>query len=560
MKNMKNMKKYNMLIVFVTCLFISCSDSYLEKYPIHSPASTDFPKSGEELEIALIGVYNSLYKKTAGYMQDELFWDNATDLGFVRGAYENTEGILTGSVSSRIFDAHWIHRYKGIQRANLILENMEIARERINSSVCDQVEAEARFIRAYHYMHLIERFGDVPYIETSLTISEANLPRTEKAVIVKALLDDLENAAQVLPQTQTGNDSGKATKGAAYALKARIALYNGEYEIARNAALEVMSLGYSLHPDYGDLFQLAGNGSPEIIFQLSYHPDVQVNTDYIFFGGKGGGTLWSTAVPTTYLVDSYLCVDGKSINESPLYDQEKPFENRDPRLKQSIIVPQTWFGGDLFETHPDSIRTWRNVDGTLTRIANQEVTNVYATFTGYLWRKNSDESEFWIAWQGKGVLPTKLIRLGEVLLTYAEASIELNRIDETVYKAINDLRDRAGMARIATNLGQDALRKIVRHERKIELAGEGFRLYDIRRWKIAEYVIPGNLPGRKNKAYWYNPGIPNFNEFGHPTYSNQSQIFKTIQVRRFDKGRDYLWAIPQSERDLNSNLSQNNGY
>ncbi len=554
------MKKYNLLIIIVICLLASCSDNYLDKLPLHSPASRDFPKSEEELKIALIGTYNSFYKKTGGYVQDELFWDNATDIGFIRGAYENVEGILTGAVSSRMFDTHWIHRYTGIQRANLILENMEMARQRINESVCDQVEAEARFIRAYHYMHLVERFGDVPYIETSLSISESNLPRTEKAIIVKALLQDLEDAARILPPTQTGENSGKVTKGAAYALKARIALYNAEYEIARQAALEVMKLGYSLHPKYGDLFQIEGNGSPEIILQISYHPDVQVNTDYIFFGGKGGATLWSTAVPTNYLVDSYLCIDGKSIAESSLFDEEKPFENRDPRLTQSIIVPQTWFGGDLFETHPDSTQTWRNENGTLKRITNQEVTNAYATFTGYLWRKNADETQFWIPWQQKGVLPTKLIRFGEVLLTYAEASVELNKIDETVYKAINDLRDRAGIARIETNLGQDALRQIVRHERKIELAGEGFRLYDIRRWKIAEHVIPGNLPGRKNKAYWYNPGIPTFNEHGHPIYPNRDQVFKTIQVRRFNKDRDYLWAIPQSERDLNPNLSQNEGY
>lgn len=551
------MKTY-IYIIQVILLFASCVD--LDKNPLDSPSSSDFPKSQAELETAINGVYNSLYKKNGGHIQDELFWDNATDLGYIRGGYESTEGILTGSVNTRIFTAHWKHYYKGVQRANFILENMDRARSRIDSKLCDRIESEAKFIRAYHYMHLTERYGDVPFITTSISISDSKLPRTAKSEIVTELLNDLEAAAQILPEKFEGNNLGRVTKGAAYALKARIALYNGKYEEARAAALSVMSLGYELHPKYGDLFQLAGNGSKEIIFQLSYHKDVHYNNDHIFLGGRAGTGNWSTAVPSSMLVDSYLCTDGKPINESALYDQEKPYENRDPRLKGSIIVPQTWFGGDLFETHPDSTKTWRNENGTLKRIGNLEVTNQYATFTGYLWRKNWDETQYWKSWAQEGVLPMKVIRLGEVLLIYAEACVELNKIDGTVYKAINDLRDRAGMPHIDNNLSQDALRKIVRHERKIELAGEGFRLYDIRRWKIAEHVIPGNMPGRKNKAYWYNPGIPTFDEYGHPHYVDQDKVYKTIQVRKFNKERDYLWAIPQEERDLNPNLTQNSGY
>lgn len=552
------MKKYIVFIIAILGL-VSCED-YLDKSPLDSPSSSDFPKSRIELETAVNGLYNSLYKRNGGHIQDELFWDNATDLGYIRGGYESTEGILTGSVNTRMFTSHWKHYYKGIQRANFILENMELARTRINEAICNRAEGEAKFIRAYHYMHLTERFGDVPFVKTSISINESKLPRTPKAEIVSCILTDLEDAANVLPQKYDGENVGKITKGAAYALKARIALYNKEYEMAKAAALKVMALGYELHSPYGDLFQLEGNGSKEIIFQLSYHKDVHYNNDHIFLGGRAGTGNWSTAVPSQMLVDSYLCIDGKPINESPLYNQEKPFENRDPRLKQSIIVPQTWFGGDLFETHPDSTQTWRNENGTLKRIGNLEVTNQYATFTGYLWRKNWDETQYWKSWAQEGVLPLKVIRLGEVLLTYAEACVELNQIDGTVYKAINDLRDRAGMPHITPGLSQSALRKVVRNERKIELAGEGFRLYDIRRWAIAEYVIPGNMPGRKNKAYWHNPGIPTFDEYGHPHYANQSIVYKTIQVRKFDKNRDYLWAIPQSERDLNPNLTQNEGY
>lgn len=545
----------------ITAVFVQFScEGYLDKYPLDSPSSTNFPQSKMELEMALNGAYQSLYKKVGGQMQDELFWDHATDIGFVRGAYESTEGILTGSVNTRMFSSHWTHYYKGIQRTNFIIENMAKARLIIDNAFCDRVEAEAKFIRAYHYMHLTERYGDVPFVVSSLNLDNALMERTPKREIIESLLSDLEAAGEVLPESYADNDGGRVTKGAALALKARIALYNEKYEVAAAAAQAVMALGYSLHNDYGELFQLGGEGSNEIIFQLSYHPDVYANTDHIFLGGRGGTGNWSITVPSRWLIDSYLCVDGKSIDKSGLYDPAKPYENRDSRLKESIIVPQTWFGGELFETHPDSTSTWRMEGNEMVRVANVEVTNQFATFTGYLWRKNWDETQYWQSWAGQGTLSAKLIRYAEVLLTYAEAKLELDQFDQSAYNAINAIRRRADMPDVERGLTQDQLRKVIRNERKIELAGEGFRLYDIRRWRIAEHVIPGDLPGRKYQAYWDNTGIPVINEYGHPEYNNQSDVFKIIQKRSFDPQRDYLWAIPQNERDLNPSLTQNPGY
>ena len=549
------MKIKKIYLVILFALLMSCED-YLEKYPLDSPSSSTFPLSKDELVIAINGAYRSLHFVTR-FMQLELYMDGATDLNFIRDWSANMSDIVLGTSTptTEIYSLAWKTYYGAIQRCNFIIGNMPRARENIDEATCDRIEAEAKFLRAWHYMRLTELYGDVPMVSTILTLENSINPRKAKSEVVDFIFSDLDYAASKLPETFEGANSGRATKGAALATKARVALYNKKYDIAASAAQAVMGLGYELHPNYGDLFQLAGNNSSETIFQLSYHMDVVRNYSSLFMYSRLGGG-YSVSVPTQWLVDSYLCTDGKSIDKSPLYNPAKPFENRDPRLKQSLVVPQTWFGPVLFETHPDSIKTYLKIGESLTRVTNLVVTNPYATFTGYLWRKNSDETKYKDVWT-TGLLSFKLIRYAEVLLTYAEAKIELNQIDASLYSALNQVRGRANMPDVETGLSQDELRKVIRNERKIELAGEGFRLSDIRRWEIAEHVLNGNLPGRKNKDYWYNPGIPVINEHGHPIYTNQDDVFKVIQVRSFDPSRDYLWPIPQKEMDINDQLVQN---
>lgn len=152
------------------------------------------------------------------------------------------------------------------------------------------------------------------------------------------------------------------------------------------------------------------------------------------------------------------------------------------------------------------------------------------------------------------------MRYAEVLLTYAEAKIELNQIDNSVYAAINEVRERVGMPGIGTNLTQDQLRGIVRTERKIELALEGKRLYDIRRWKIAEEVLKGNLLGRVQKGLLAS--APDIDENGSPSYDNVTNKgdMRVIEIRLFDNKKNYLWPIPQIEINVNRNLKQNAGY
>src|SRR5690606_18495788 len=187
---------------------------------------------------------------------------------------------------------------------------------------------------------------------------------------------------------------------------------------------------------------------------------------------------YSTKIPTQSLVDSYECIDGKTIFESPLYDPEKPFENRDPRLKHTVVVPGEIFGGYQFETHRDSVKIWNYNTTPATRVDNQDVLNPYASFSGYCWKKYS-YMEDGLAWN-RSRLNFIFIRYAELLLIHAEAKGELGQIDADAYKSINDVRRRVGMPALQ-GLSSTEFVQAVRRERKYELALEGHRLFDIRR-------------------------------------------------------------------------------
>lgn len=565
---MKTINKISVILLLAG--FLGACESALDKSPLNAPSDQNFFSNQVELELAINGVYNNLYWSTAS-APFPLVLDNATDLGYLRTDWSGMLAFSQGGHSSETpgFSETWKLMYKGIGRSNNLLKNMERAREAVSEEFYQQIAAEARFLRAWYYFWLVELYGDVPYMtEIPATADEGEVPRTPKSQVVDAILEDLDFAAEVLPETWAGSDEGRATSGAALALKARVALMSERYDVAAEAAKRVMDSNvYELYPDYGELFTLAGKRSSEVIFDLPYM--IGMTTSVLpREQGPRNGQGWSRMVPSQFMIDSYECVDGLPIDESPLYDPRFPFENRDPRLEASIVRPQAVFNGYVYETHPDSTQTTRYVGGVATRVANQDVTNAFASFTGYLWRKYTSEEEFAEGALTQSELNLILMRYGEVLLNYAEAKIELNEIDASVLNAINQIRARAyGVDVSAVNdypaissTDQVSLREIIRRERKIELADEGLRLFDIRRWKIAEHVMPGQLVGRPKGAYIDMTNVPEINEYGHPEYGAALNLYRSVDQRIFNPARDYLWAIPQDDRTVNDQLEQNPGY
>jgi hypothetical protein len=556
------MKARIILTVLALTALFSCKKDFLDKLPLDAPSDATFFSNKEELDLAVNGAYTNLWW-IGSNTPYQLFLDATTDIAWSRGDYSSVQTVQSGNFTPdfALFGNTWAFMYQGISKCNNILVNMHRAQDAVPADYYSQVKGQALFLRSYSYFYLVELFGDVPWVTTMLNLDSAALPQTPRAEVVTHLYADLDSAAALLPTSWSGSDAGKATKGAALALKARLALDEGDYQTAATAAKAVMDLKlYSIYPNYQDLFHYEGAGAQEIILNLPYLTGVKTNSIPQMEGPRSAPG-YSILVPTQNLVDLYECTDGKPIDESPNYDPAHPFANRDPRLDQSIIRPGMWFNNYLFETHPDSTTTLQAQGTDTVRVGNLEVTNAYATFTGYLWLKYLDASDLPqnVTSSEQNVI---LIRYAEVLLTYAEAKIELNQIDGSVIDAINQVRGRPSvhMPLVDIGMSQSQLRDVVRYERTVELADEGFRLFDIRRWKYAEHVMPGKVYGRRTKAHWYDQVTPTIDQYQHVTYPNADALFKVISTNTFDASKNYLWPIPQKDLDVNHNLKQNPNY
>lgn len=561
MKTMINITKKAGVLLLVL-MSLSCQD-VLEKFPVDKPDNSTFLKNAAELDLAVTGVYSRLWHtgiSAAG--QWEYILDCATDISWDRnGSILTFAGNGTLNSADASVKSVWQHYYAGIGRANYVLDNLSKV-EGASEKVIDEAEGQVRVLRAYWYSQLITLFGDVPLIENVQGINDIEVARTPRKEVVDFIIRDLDIATSKLPSTWAQASQGRVTSGTALALKARVALADGRYDLAAQAAKTVMdSQVYTLYPNYQDLFNYTGESNREVILEVNYNYGLRVhNAPVALFSRNAQGN--STKVPTQALVDSYECVDGLTIDKSPLYDPKKPFENRDPRLRQTIALPGDRFLGFQFETHKDSLQCWDYNTTPARRIPNQDATNPYASFTGYCWKKFTDDKDKG-SFRSASSLNYILIRLGEVYLTYAEAKIELNQVDQSVLDAINAIRGRESvkMPPVAAGHSQSEMREIIRRERKIELAMEGLRLQDIRRWKIADQVMPGPLYGRPQKPYSYkDQGTPVIRANGMPDYSTYKDKLSVVEQRVFDTSRDYLWPIPLSELDANKKLVQNPNY
>ncbi|MGX5820687.1 RagB/SusD family nutrient uptake outer membrane protein [Chitinophaga lutea] len=555
------MHKYIVLIVSFLA-FTACNSDYLEKYPLDGPSSSSFITNEKELMLAINGCYASLtFHPSAHNCPLPVILDHVSDLGFDRNN-GTLQDVGKGSHDSNngFFLNVWSSSYSGIARCNFLLDNIHKVKDVVTEQLYKRVTAEARFLRAYYYHYLVEMFGGVPLVTTSLKLSEAQVPRSTKEETVNFILTELEEASVDLPPSYAASETGRATKGAALSIKARIALFGEKWDVAAEAAKRVMDLQlYQLHPDFGELFTYKGQNSKEIIFALQYLKGIKThNIPSQFFSRMASG--FSGLVPGQSLIDSYECTDGLSIDQSSRFDPAAPFKNRDPRLGYTIALPGSIFLNFLFETHKDSVKTWDYNTTPAKLVTNTDATNAFATFTGYCWRKYTDLTDK--VERTTSELNVISVRYAEILLIYAEAKIEANKIDASVYDAINAVRQRptVNMPAITAGKSQETLRSVIRKERKYELSGEGFRVFDIRRWKIADQVMNGIFYGRVPTGLLAS--APKIDANGTPDYSvvpNRSAM-RVVETRIFKINRDYLWPIPNIETLTNPTLVQNPNY
>jgi hypothetical protein len=506
--------------------------------------------------------------------------DAWTDDWMYREALTPVTGATITSEWGLANTTYWLNSYKAITRCNTLLSNLSRSADKLSAQMLTRYEAEVRFIRACQYAKLIFHFGDVVFYTEPLTdINEAfAMGRTSKASVLPEIYRDFDFAAENLPAAYGSSAPQRATKGAAYAMKARTALCEGDYATAKTAAKACMDLNvYKLHPDFPSLFLTSTKQSDEFVFVLprSVEFNLTIAIQDVVPRNAGGWGAWS---PTWELFCSFLCTDGLPIDESPLYDPQNPFRNRDPRCTETIIEFETPHLGFMYQPHPDSLEVMNFNTGRKQTNNDTRGNAQFASFNGLLWKKGVDNTWLQNGWR---VDPAKLIvRYADVLLMYAEAKIESDDIDQSVLDAINQVRARAygvshtqtGQYPAVTTTDRTQLRTILRTERRMEFAFEGRRYTDIIRWRLAEKVL--NLPNYGmldpaelrekvvNRGLWFFPETPPIDEDGVADFSIMFNkgLIKKITQRSFDANRQYLWPIPAKDILINGNLTQNPNY
>ncbi|MVT42265.1 RagB/SusD family nutrient uptake outer membrane protein [Chitinophaga oryziterrae] len=523
------MKKLSIIIMLTGAVFFTACKKYLDEQPQDSVSQQTYWNT----EADAVNAVNNCYRRL-GDVDNRIFISCATDDSYSWSDWPSDVRLVgNGSASSGtgVFSNFWSNLYKMIASCNDVLDNIDRDKA-LTDSMNLRLKGEARFIRAYAYQQLTGMFGAVPLITHIQAVSEFKAARTSKDSIARFIVDEVDAISPHLPIAYGTTDQGRVTRGAALALKARILLYVGRNSEAATAAKAVMDLGYyAIDKDYVSLFNGTNKTSLEIIFAAAYVKTTLPSAMATWVGGPSLGG-WSQVVPLQSLVDAYECTDGKTIDKSAVYDAAHPYDNRDPRLKMTVVVPGVIVNGDTIDV--------TNKNGLDALSKNN------ASFSGFYYKKYVP-ADIQGNWDSNSYNDVVLIRYAEVLLIYAEAKIEMGQIDQSVYDAINAVRQRPGVMMpaltAATVSGQADMRDAVRRERHVEFPMEDNRLFDIRRWQIAETVMTGT-------AY----GILNNYDNSRADYGKHV----VVEQRTFVKPRDYLWAIPQGEVALNPNLLPNN--
>lgn len=505
----------------------SCSD-FLEVSPRDQLSDDTFWQNEGDAKLALIGLYDVWGGQGNGddgfpYSFFLYFADSWSDDAYNQfgGWYET---FAQGNISPADPDlaSRYAELYQIIRRCNVFLAHID--EPEMDEALRNTMKSEARFIRAYQYFLIFYHWGEAQLTDTPLSPDRQNVSRGDEGETAAFILEDLQFAIDNLPVV---HEEGRIDKGAAMGLRSRVLLYeaspfsNPENDLSKwrdaaEAARAVMELGqYALFrteagDGYAELFDSENENNNEVIFDRENHDIPGLGNQLVrLLSINPSATTF--LVPTQSLVDSYATYDPDTDQLVP-FDPANPFENRDPRLDFSI----GHHGSEYYGTTLD-------IDGS----------PLLKSVTGYgIVKFLTDEFDPNNPVGNGNDSPVNhiLMRYSEILLNYAEAKTEANEIDQSVIDAINEVRARAyGVDRtdieaypevIITD--QASLRQIVRNERRVELALEGLRWYDIRRWETAEIVRNQTLSGARGD----------------------------IINREFDASKDYFWPIPQREIDL----------
>jgi len=550
MKTYMELKKIltYLFLVIVLHAVVSCGDE-LEQSPSDQFDKANFWTNESNALIGLSGVYrgNISYGTGANPNPDDwwsykglVIFEHTTDNAFDRrGANALTNKLTNGTLlpDNGVVEAYWKASYIKIAIANDFLEN--IGRVSMDAAKIKRMTAEVRFIRACQYFYLSQFWGAVPLVKTTLKPAEANvITKTPKADVVAFVINELTEAAVDLPRYKDIplKEFGRASQQAALAFLGRIYLAEKKYSQASIAYKQIIDYGdNTIANDYSSIFNTLNETSSEIIFSMQYAPVLAQNaiTQHCYPANKGG---WHLTNPLESLASQYDFTDGTPFSYSDSrFNSRNMGVNRDPRFAATFLYDQCTFGGKVYDCDPDHSSS-----------VDQLTYSKQATRTGYGLRKFFDENFTGaLGTDYGGNLP--IIRYAEVLLSYLESELEGGKpiTQDLLNMTINKTRGRTSVKMPpVTVTDATALRPILRKERRIELALEGIRYWDLLRWGILGDVMQGDFWGASF------PLSTKTGSKADPTGNKRWYV----DTKAFRKGVDEVWPIPQSETNINPGL------
>jgi len=538
----------NLVLIILLLGGYSCGEK-LDLAPNDAFDKANFWTNETNALIGLTGVYrgNIGYGTGANPNPDDwwsykglVVFEHATDNAYDRrGVNAATNKLTNGTLlpDNAVVEAYWKASYIKITTANDFLEN--IGRVKMDEAKIKRMAAEAKFIRACQYFYLSQFWGSVPLVIKTLTPTEANVvTKASKAEVVSFVIKELTDAAADLPRYKDipSKEFGRASKQAALAFLGRIYLAEKRYSDASAAYKQIIDFGdNAIAADYASIFNTVNETSSENIFSTQYAPVLAQNAlaQHSYPAIKGG---WHLTNPMESLASQYDFTDGTPFSYSDSrFNSRNMGANRDPRFAATLLYDQCTFGGKIYDCDPDHSTS-----------VDQLTYSKQATRTGYGLRKFFDENFTGaLGTDYGGNLP--IIRYAEVLLSYLEAELEGGRpINQALLDlTINKTRRRASVNMPAiTETNATALRPILRKERRIELALEGIRYWDLLRWGILGDVMQGDFWGASF------PLSTKTGSKADPTGNKRWYV----DTKAFKKGVDEVWPIPQSEVNINPGL------
>ena len=591
------------IIIVATFLSFSCNDDFLDRQPLDQISNDAFWNTENDLMVYNNSLYNLVREddnigifmghddgfgsRRHGIWHEEGYSDNTAP----RHSRHNEYQQIRAGKHPIPNNPHWTgwRGWNFLRAINVGMDNYGNAQ--VSEEVRNKYIGEARLMRGWFYADKISKFGSAQWVDTELNIDDEDIlygERDDRQLVMENALADLQFAVANIPEDWgDGGAPGRINRWGALLVLSRVALFEGTWRkyhnfgsdaddwlrIARDAALELIQDGpyqlYTSDPDgrnYNGFHRIPDDltGVDEVIYWRRYERGIFTNHVQSYHRGYNGGA-------TKSMVEDYLCTDGLPISLSPLYQgdavYEDIFENRDPRLRQTVLHPDDQaiyrYGNHDFDVYP--YPRVQGMPGGLKTYTGYHIIKVYEVGSAHR-SYNSSQT------------PAITLRLGEALLNYAEAAAELGSLDQVgVDMTINALRIRAGMPPTGlldiTNVPvdprytawhPDPLIVEIRRERRIELFMEGHRYHDLRRWKWGKML--------ENKDYgmrWDDANRSRVDPNGDVTVQFSTvdgveylDIYKGTDYAEpeFDESKHYLWPMPLSALSQNPNLGQNPGW